>query len=136
MGIKESVVFRIYYVDTCSEPYGQENKNHYLTYVEEDIKVVDNINSDVAKNSRSIAYQYRMDMPHIKLRGDISELREKTRSRCSVAKDYDFGHCLLLVILIIIEAIIATKIAKNDFREKAEDTEIVANGKNNNLLVA
>ena len=119
MGFKESVVFRIYYIDTCSEPYGQENKNHYLTYGEEDIKVVENINNDVAKKSRSIAYQYRMDMPHTKLRGDISELTKKQGVDVQWQKTMISGSCLLLVILIIIEAIIATKIAKNDFREKA-----------------
>ena len=96
MGIKESVVFRIYYVDTCSEPHGQWNKNHYLTYGEEDIKVVDNINNDVAKNSRNIAYQYRMDMPHIKLRGDISERAKKQGVDILVAKDYDFGQLLVI----------------------------------------
>ena len=136
MGIKESVVFGIYYVDTCSEPHGRWNKNHYLTYGEEEIKVVDNINNDDAENSRSIAYQYRMDMPHIKLRGDISERAKKQGVDVQWQETMISGSCLLLVVLIIIESIIATKIAKNDFREKAEDTEIVANGKNNNLVVA
>lgn len=119
MGIKESVVFRIYYVDTCSETYGQGNKNHYLTFGEEDIKVVDNINNDVAEKSRSIAYQYRMDMPYIKLRADISKHTKKQGVDVQWQKTMISGSCLLLVILIIIETIIATKIAKNDFREKA-----------------
>ena len=89
------------------------------------------------KNSRSIAYQYRMDMPHIKLRGDISERAKKQGVDVQSARDYDFGQLLAIRrYLIIIESIIATKIAKNDFREKAEDTEIVANGKNNILVVA
>ena len=77
-----------------------------------------------------------MDMPYIKLRSDISECAKKQGVDIQWQKTMISGSCLLLVILIIIEAIIATKIAKNDFREKAEDTEIVANGKNNNLVVA
>lgn len=77
-----------------------------------------------------------MDMPHIKLRGDISERAKKQGVDAQWQETMISGSYLLLVILIIIEAIIATKIAKNGFREKAEDTEIVANGKNNNLLAA
>ena len=108
----ESIIFRIDYVDNYNQPYGEGKKNYYLTYVEGDIKIVENsINNDVPEEGRSIAYQYRMDTPDIKLPGDISERAKKQGVDVQWQKTMTSGSGLLLVIFIIITAILTTKIA-------------------------
>jgi hypothetical protein len=112
-GSKESVIFRIDYVDSYSEPYGEEKKNHYLTYVNGDIKVVgNNINNNGAEKSRDTSYQRTIDMPDIRFPGDISELAKKQGIDVPWEEIMISGGGLLLVIMIIITAILATKIAE------------------------
>jgi hypothetical protein len=109
---KESVIFRIDYVDGYSEreSYNEGIKNHYLTYIEEDIKIVeDDIDDDSAETDRST--QYYINMPDIKLPADISDRAKKQGIDIQWQQTVTSDNGLLLAILIILTAILATKIA-------------------------
>jgi len=110
-GNKERVIFRIDYVDSYSEPSPEGIKNHFLTYIEEDIKVVeDNIDNVASKNSRGTDYQYSTDMPAIKLPADISDRAKKLGMDVQWQKTMTSGNGLLLVILVTATSITAAKI--------------------------
>jgi hypothetical protein len=114
VGSKESVIFRIDYVDSYNQPYREGIKNHYLTYIEEDIKVIQNdINKDDIENDPSTVYQYSTNTPDtdIKLPGDISERAKRQGVGVQWQETMTSDSGLLLAILIIITSIITTKIA-------------------------
>ena len=133
-GSNESVIFRIDYVDNYNQPYGEGKKNHYLTYVEGDIKIVENsINNDVPEEGRSIAYQYRMDTPDIKLPGDISERAKKQGVDVQWQKTYDFSQRLVVGYTYNNYSHISNKDSnKNEFRDKAKVMKIIETRENNN----
>ncbi len=84
-----------------------------MTYVNGDIKVVgNNINNNGAEKSRDTSYQRTIDMPDIRFPGDISELAKKQGIDVPWQEIMISGGGLLLVIMIIITAILATKIAE------------------------
>jgi hypothetical protein len=110
-GNKELVIFRIDYVDSYSERHPEGIKNHFLTYIEEDIRVVkDNIDNVASKNSGAIGYPYSIEMPDIKLPADISDRAKKLGMDVPWQKAFTSGNSLLLIILVIVTSIIAAKI--------------------------
>jgi hypothetical protein len=103
----EIVIFRIDYVDRY-----EGKKNHHLTYVEEDIKVVEDItNNEVAENSRITTYQNRIDMVDIEYPGDISERAKKLGDHVPWQRTLTSGSGILLIVLITFGSVIALKIA-------------------------
>ena len=72
------IIFRIDYVDSYNQPYHGGIKNHHMTYIEKDIKVIRNdVNKDTVKNDGSSAYQYstklatKMNSWHHERRGTV-----------------------------------------------------------------
>jgi hypothetical protein len=110
--INESVIFRIDYVDNYFEPYNQGKKSHSLTYIEEDVKAIeDNLNNDGNEKNEINPYTYRTDTQYLKFPGDISERAKKQGIEVNLQKMLISDRVLLLVILIIIAAVSASKIA-------------------------
>jgi hypothetical protein len=110
-GNKERVIFRIDYVDRYSERHPEGIKNHFLTYIEEDIRVVEDSIDDVAsKNSRVTDYQYSIEIPEIKLPADISDRAKKLGMDVPWQKAFTSGNGLLLVVLVTVTSIIPAKI--------------------------
>jgi hypothetical protein len=110
-GSKGTVIFRIDFVDSYDEPYGEGKKNHHLSYVKGDIKIVQSdITNDFVENARSTDYQHRTDIPSIKFPGDISERAKKHGIDVPLQKMLTSDSALFLVILIIIAAVLASKI--------------------------
>jgi hypothetical protein len=112
VGGKESIIFRIDYVDSYSQPYRGGIKNHYVAYIEKDIKVIrNNINKDTVKSDGSSAYEYSRKTSDIKLPGDVSERSKRQGVVLQWERIMTSDSGLLLVISIIIISIIATKLA-------------------------
>jgi hypothetical protein len=112
VGGKESVIFRVNYVDSYNQPFRGGIENHYLTYIEKDIKVIRNdINKDTVKNDGSSAYQYSTKTYDVKLPGDVSERSKRQGVVVQWQRIMTSDSSLLLVISIISISIIATKLA-------------------------
>jgi hypothetical protein len=115
-GNKEMVTFRIDYIDSYNAPHPEGTKNHYLTYIEEDIKVVEeNVDNDVSE-------KYSIHMPDIKLPGDISDRAKKLGVDVQWQKTMTSGNGLLLATLVTATSIIATIIGTKMSSPKLKST--------------
>jgi hypothetical protein len=115
-GKKEMVTFRIDYIDSYNAPHPEGTKNHYLTYIEEDIKVVeDNVDNDPSE-------KYRINMQDIKLPGDISDRAKKLGVDVEWQKTMASGNGLLLAILVTATSIIARIIGTKMSSPKLKST--------------
>jgi hypothetical protein len=115
------VTFRIDYIDSYNAPHPEGTKNHYLTYIEEDIKVVEeNVDNDASE-------KYSIHMPDIKLPGDISDRAKKLGVDVQWQKTMTSGNGLLLATLVtatsIIATIIGTKMSSGQSQSQHEALE-------------